>query len=114
MLRYWIAILMCSCAVGSTDTGTIESVPVSPDAGTAPSLGKEDKACQPELNGPICRYYYQCNPHPDYGPLDQYSIHCSSPRINWNNCTAFSYDPNHFSDDTWAYCCVHDPAPTVK
>lgn len=115
MLKYWFAILMCGCAAGSTDYESTESVQSSSaNAVGAPSLGKVDNTCTPTLDGPICKFYYQCNPYPNYGPLDQYSINCSSPRITRERCFPFSYDPRFYSTESWAICCIHDDVPAIK
>jgi len=80
-----------------------------------PAASSDSEACDPQYPARICAFYYERNPWPYYGPLEQIGVDCDDTRIvNADRCVTFSFDPLSYSPDTWAYCCVPDPSMVLR
>lgn len=111
-----VVLLTLGCASGlNTGEQALESsviVDASSEIAGAPSF---DKTCLPVSPNSICQDYHQHNPEPwPEGGLVQYFIRCDAGFINWDNCTAWSYNPSYYSTDTWAFCCFPPDASALR
>lgn len=117
-MRTWVLVigvaLLSGCAGGLAPDADITAIIDGGELGGAKPVlfNQEDTICNIVDPGAICEDYHRHNPEP--WPLVQYSILCKADVTNFTNCTAWSYDPKIYSDDTWAYCCFPPEAGSPK
>jgi len=57
----------------------------------------------------VCAFFCERNPDECLGrSIVQYPIACSV--ADWRVCQDFSFNPNVFSESTWAQCCIRSQA----
>jgi hypothetical protein len=103
----WLFVLV-GCASGSV--GTVSEVDAGRDA-RVERLGSAS-SCAPVYGGAVCEFFCRRNPGDCAGrTIVQVPIGCPVSRTD---CETFSFDPNVFSEDTWAYCCIAEPEEPLR